>query len=90
MHLASGIVVGIEQISVLRVDRRVIRQSFFDDEGLKNQLVCADAISWDSPREQSGRRNPQAEGFIGFRSALERDNGRVKSSNLCLADSAMF
>ena len=35
MHLTSGIVVGIEQISVLRVDRRVIRQSFFEDEGLK-------------------------------------------------------
>ena len=35
MHLTSGIVVGIEQISVLRVDRRVTRQSFFDDEGLK-------------------------------------------------------
>lgn len=35
MHLPSGIVVGIEQISVLRVERRVIRQSFFDDEGFK-------------------------------------------------------
>ena len=35
MHLAGGIVVGIEQISVLRVDRRVIRQSLFEDEGLK-------------------------------------------------------
>ena len=35
MHLTSSIVVGIEQISVLRVDRRVIRLSFFEHEGLK-------------------------------------------------------
>src|SRR6202521_4346805 len=35
MHLTSGIVVGVEQISVLRVDRRVIRQSCLDDEGLE-------------------------------------------------------
>jgi hypothetical protein len=35
VHLTSGIIVGIEQISVLRVDRRVVRQSFFQKEGLK-------------------------------------------------------
>jgi hypothetical protein len=35
VHLTSGIIVGIEQISVLRVDRRVVRQSFFEDESLK-------------------------------------------------------
>jgi hypothetical protein len=35
VHLTSGIVVGIEQISVLRVDRRIVGQSFFEDEGLK-------------------------------------------------------
>ena len=35
MHLTSGIVVGIEQISVLRVDRRIVGQSFFEDESLK-------------------------------------------------------
>src|ERR1700676_4904607 len=35
MHFTSSIVVGIEQISILRVDRGVIRQSFFDDESFK-------------------------------------------------------
>src|ERR1700736_6180756 len=35
VHLTGGIVVGIEQISVLRVDRRIVGQSLFEDEGLK-------------------------------------------------------
>ena len=41
MHLASGIIVGIEQISALRVDRRIVGQSFFEDESLKKPAgVC--------------------------------------------------
>ena len=35
VHFTGGIVVRVEQIGVLRVYRRVVRQSFFKNEGLK-------------------------------------------------------